>query len=60
MNLYSGAPTGANQEFGLNIELKKSESSKLNPRVKRILDRIPDYGFMLDTKLALPQTMFME
>ena len=58
-------------KFGLNMNLynpsliqpesrkEANDREQENDKVQRILDMLPDYGFLLEPKLALPQTLFM-
>ena len=58
MNLYNASssistnlPQSTNDTYSRDT---KTDDTKLNPKVKEILDMLPDYSFLLDTKLALP------
>lgn len=60
MNLYNpGLAVGAGKEEQ-NSKRKESDNQTTNPKLQGLLEILPDYGFLLDTKLALPQTLFVE
>ncbi|CDW90393.1 UNKNOWN [Stylonychia lemnae] len=61
MNLYNPGESMIQNAGPEDINLGSMATKRHhNEKVQRILDILPDYGFMLDTKLALPQTFFME
>ena len=59
MNLYNpGAPIVDSYE-GFNSVNRGEEDSK-KKMIKDFLDSLPDYGFLLDTKLSIPKELFVE
>ena len=63
MNLYNPNTKSESKYMNDSSNANRDDDgskNKVNPKVRKILDIMPDYGFLLDTKLALPQTFFME
>lgn len=56
MNLYSSNAGSGNFGGGMGTTEVKQGSSK----VKYLIDSLPDYGFLLDSKLSIPQAFFIQ
>ena len=45
----------------MNVNKEKQKSKTIeNPKVKKILDMIPDYGPLINLKLGLPERCLLE
>lgn len=54
MNMYNpGSSFVSNADTDQTVPASNL-GNKVNSKVQQILDLIPDYGFLLDTKLSLP------
>jgi len=57
MNLYNPNTNEGFESFGT---VQKSEEDIKKQKIKDFLDSLPDYGFLMDTKLAIPKKLFVE
>jgi hypothetical protein len=57
MNLYNPNHNEGFESFG---NVQKSEKEIKKQKIKDFLDALPDYGFLMDTKLAIPKELFVE
>ena len=53
MNLYSNHQSTEKLEHTI-------EESPVNKRLRALIDGLPDYGFLLESKLMIPQAFFYE
>ena len=57
MNLYNPHHNEGFEGFGT---VQKTEEEIKKQKIKDFLDALPDYGFLTETKLAIPKELFVE